>query len=152
MSTILDLIGRNFAEPEVAKRLSDYPGLRPEDGGAVSEERVQPVKYLRSTADGLLIKMSDEGMILAIFLMSDGKDGSREYRGELPGRLNFAAEPADAIRAFGPPATYGGRPLGEFLRYDWPTYSLHLQFRPDEDGLDLVTAMVAKEVPGRRQG
>jgi hypothetical protein len=103
----------------------------------------------------LLVKLSLEGEILAVFMMSDGKDGCSEFRGELPGKLNFAAEPEDAIRALGPPAlrrppaTYGGIALGDFLRFDRPGYSIHIQFRADHDGIDLVTAMAARHVPGR---
>jgi len=152
---VLALLGRNLAEPEVAKRLADYPGLRPEEGGALPDERVPAVKYLRSAADGLLVKLSEDGEILALFMMSGGKDGYSEFRGELPGRLNFAAEPEDAIRALGTPASrrpgaaYGGYRLGELLRFDWPTHSVHIQFRADHDGIDLVTAMTARQVPGR---
>ena len=157
MSTLVDLLGRHIAAPDVVKRLADYPALRPEEGGPSPDHRIETVSYLRSTRDGLLIKMSAEGEILAILMMSDGKDGSSEFRGELPGRLNFAAEPDDAIRALGtpalrrPPATFGGHRLGELLRFDWPTHSLHIQFRADHDGIDLVTATVARLVPGRRQ-
>ncbi len=155
MSTLLPLLGRNIAQPEVAKRLADHPGLRPAEASTSPEERMAAVRYLRSAADGLLIKLSAEGEILAIFMMSDGKDGCSEFRGELPGRLNFAAEPEDAIRALGVPAlrrpagSYGGYRLGELLRFDWPTHSVHIQFRADHDGIDLVTAMTAREVPGR---
>ena len=150
MTPLLELLGKNVASPEAAKRLADYPKLRPEPG-----ERTEDVSYLRSLADGLQIKVSMEGEILAIFMMSDGKDGFSEFRGELPGRLNFAAEPADAIRALGAPAlrrpeaTYGEYRLGEFLRFDRPTHSLHIQFRADHDGIDLVTAMTPHQVPGR---
>ena len=155
MGNIIDLLGRNIAEPEVAKRLADYPALRHEEGDDPPDPRIRPARYLRSLADGLLIKLSDEGEVLAIFMMSDGKDGGSEFRGELPGRLNFAAEPEDAMRVFGKPAlhrpagAYGGHRLGELLRFDAPAYSLHFQFRPDQDGLDIVTAMLAREVPGR---
>jgi hypothetical protein len=155
MSPLLPLLGRNVAEPEVAKRLADYPRLRPEEGGVSPAERVKPARYLRSAADGLLIKLSEDGEILAIFMMSDGKDGCSEFRGELPGRLNFAAEPEDAIRALGVPASrraagsFGGYRLGELLRFDWPAHSVHIQFRADHDGIDLVTATTAREVPGR---
>jgi hypothetical protein len=154
-SDLLPLLGRNVAEPEVAKRLARYPGLRPDDGAAAPEPRIPPVKYLRSAADGLLVKLAEDGEILAFFMMSDGKDGFSEFRGELPGRLNFAAEPEDAIRALGTPASrraatsYGGHRLGELLRFDWPTHSVHIQFRADHDGIDLVTAMTARQVPGR---
>jgi hypothetical protein len=151
---LLSLLGKNIAAEEATEILSKYPALRPEEGGRSADGRTS-VSYLRSARDGLLIKVSAEGEVLAIFLMSDGKDGSSEFRGELPGRLNFAAEPQDAIRALGPPAsrraeaTYGGHRVGELLRFDWPTHSLHIQFRPDHDGIDLITAMTAREVPGR---
>jgi len=156
MRDLLPLLGRNVDEPEVAKRLADYPRLRPEEGGAPPDERLAAVKYLRSLADGLLIKISEDGEILALFMMSEGKDGFSEFRGELPGRLDFSAEPEEAIRVLGKPAsrraatTYGGYRLGELLRFDWPTHSVHIQFRADHDGIDLVTAMTAREVPGRR--
>lgn len=155
LGALIPLLGRNIAEPEVAKRLADYSGLRPEETGASRDDGVEDVRYLRSAADGLLIKLSAEGEILAFFMMSDGKDGCSEFRGELPGRLNFAAEPEDAIRALGAPAmrraeaSYGGHRLGPLLRFDWPTHSIHIQFRADHDGIDLVTAMIARQVPGR---
>lgn len=155
MGTLVGLLGKNIAAPDVATRLADYPGLRPEQGGSAPEAGVEAVSYLRSAQDGLLIKLSAAGEILAIFMMSDGKDGCSEFRGELPGRLNFAAEPEDAIRALGTPAsrkpegTFGGHRLGELLRFDWPTHSVHIQFRADHDGIDLVTAMIARVVPGR---
>ncbi|HSN22465.1 MAG TPA: hypothetical protein VLS49_17400 [Usitatibacter sp.] len=155
MSTLLPLLGRNVSEPEVAKRLADYPRLRAEAGEPSPDDRMTKVRYLRSAADGLLIKLSEDGEVLALFMMSDGKDGCSEFRGELPGRLNFAAEPQDAIRALGPPASrraaasYGGHRLGELLRFDGPTHSVHIQFRADHDGIDLVTAMTASQVPGR---
>ena len=154
MGNLLDLLGRNVTDPEAARRLADYPGLQPEAGGALSDNG-EAVKYLRSARDGLLVKLSEDGEILALFMMSDGKDGCSEFRGELPGKLNFAAEPEDAIRALGPPAlrrpaaTFGEHRLGEFLRFDRPGFSLHIQFRADHDGIDLVTAMIARQVPGR---
>ena len=154
---LLELLGKHIAAPEAIETLARYPGLRPEAGGPSADGRTS-VSYLRSARDGLLIKVSAEGEILAVFMMSEGKDGSSEFRGELPGRLNFAAEPEDAIRAFGPPAlrraeaTFGGHRVGELLRFDRPKHSLHIQFRPDHDGIDLITAMTARQVPGRSVG
>jgi hypothetical protein len=155
MGTLIALLGRNISEPEVMQRLAEYPRLHPSEGGASMDGSVQSVRYLRSTADGLLIKLSEDGEILAIFMMSGGKEDYSEFRGELPGRLNFAAEPEDAIRVLGQPAarraeaSYGGHRLGELLRYDYPAHSVHIQFRVDHDGIDLVTAMTARQVPGR---
>lgn len=157
MANLLDLLGKNIAAPDVAKRLAGYPALHPEEDGPSPDARMEPVTYLRSERDGLLIKTSQEGEILAILMLSDGKDGGAEFRGELPGRINFAAEPEDAIRALGSPAwrqperTLGGHRLGELLRFDFPAYSLYIQFRAEHDGIDLVTATIARLVPGRRQ-
>jgi hypothetical protein len=157
MPTLLDLLGKNLAAPEVVQRLAAYPALQPEEAGPPPDARMEPVTYLRSARDGLLIKTSQEGEILAILMLSDGKDGGSEFRGELPGRINFAAEPEDAIRALGSPAwrrpeaSFGGHRLGELLRFDFPAYSLHIQFRADHDGIDIVTATIARLVPGRRQ-
>ena len=158
MPRLLDLIGRNVTSPEAAKILSDFPKLRPEAGGGSPEDRLEAVSYLRSEADGLLVKLSAEGEVLAVFMLSEGKDGCSEFRGELPGRLNFSAEPEDAIKALGPPAVrqppkrYGAHEVGELLRFDLPEYSIHFQFRPDHDGIDIVTAMAARAVPGRKKG
>lgn len=154
MADLLEILGKNVTAPEVKARLADYPRLRPHAGDSPGAGG-DPVSYLKSEADGLLIKIAADGEVLAIFMMSDGKDGFAEFRGELPGRLNFAAEPEDAIRSLGPPAlrrppaTYGEYRLGEFLRFDRPTHSIHVQFRADHDGIDLVTAMPARAVPGR---
>lgn len=153
MATLLELLGKNIASPEATEALARYPALRAEEGGGTAPD--EDVRYLRSAADGLQIKLSADGEILALFMMSEGKDGCSEFRGELPGRLNFAAEPEDAIRALGVPAsrrpasTYGEYRLGELLRFDWPECSVHVQFRADHDGIDLVTVMPARLVPGR---
>src|SRR6185369_13452125 len=94
---LIEILGKNVATPEAMETLARYPALRPEEGA--STDGPLSVSYLRSARDGLLIKVSAEGEILAVFMMSEGKDGGSEFRGELPGRLNFAAEPEDAIRA-----------------------------------------------------
>jgi hypothetical protein len=42
--------------------------------------------------------------------------------------------------------------VGELLRFDWPDRSVHFLFKGDGTGLDLVTVMTAKAVPGRTHG
>ena len=155
MSQLLSLLGKNVASPEAAGALARYPDLRAEVQELAPGERVEAVRYLRSEDDGLLIKCSMEGEIRTIFLMSEGKDGFTQFDGELPGHLTFESTPADAIRVFGEPAyrraagRVGNIDLGELLRFDWPSHSVHFQFRGDGDGIELVTAMTAKSVPGR---
>ena len=155
MADLLDLLGMNAGSPEAKHALARFPALRAEIEDLGPGQGMEPVRYLRSEEDGLLIKCSTEGDIVAIFLMSEGHDGFEEFPGKLPGNLTFESSPADAMRAFGEPALHrpagriGGLDLGDLLRFDWPGHSVHFQFRADGSGIELVTAMVAKSVPGR---
>lgn len=158
MSQLLSLLGKNVASPEAASVLARYPDLEAEVQELGPGEGIEAVRYLRSEDDGLLIKCSMEGEIRAIFLMSEGKDGFTQFDGELPGHLTFESTPADALRVFGEPAyrraagRVGALEHGELLRFDWPAHSVHFQFRGDGEGIELVTAMTARSVPGRRHG
>jgi hypothetical protein len=155
MSPVLDLLGKNVASDDVKRELARMPNLKSEVQEVSAHEDAGAVHYLYSERDGVRIKCSADGEIVTIFLMSEGKEGFRQYCGELPGDLDFGCTPKDAIEAFGEPAwrrpagRIGSYEQGELLRYDWPLYSLHLQFRGDGAGLDLVTAMTARSVPGR---
>lgn len=158
MADLLQLLGMNVASPEAKHALARFPSLRAEIEDLGPGQGLEPVHYLRSEDDGLLIKCSPEGEIRAIFLMSEGHDGFEAFPGKLPGNLTFESSPADAMRAFGKPAFHrpagrmGGLQLGDLLRFDWPGHSVHFQFRGDGSGIELVTAMVARSVPGRSQG
>jgi len=118
------------------------------------EQGQEPVRYLTSEPDGIRIRLDSDGRIRTIFLMSEGKDGFHRFQGELPGGLAFDSSRGDALKALGSPALYraagrvGTFDLGELLRFDRPSYSVHLQFRAT-GGIDLVTIMVASAVPGR---
>ena len=155
MTPLLDLLGKNVASDEAKRELARFPTLRSEIQDVSPYEGAHPVHYLYSEREGIRIKCSSEGEIVTIFLMSEGKEGFRQFCGELPGDLDFDSTPEDAVQAFGEPAwrrpagRIGSYEQGELMRFDWPLYSLHLQFRGDGEGLDLVTAMTARSVPGR---
>jgi hypothetical protein len=155
VTPLLDLLGKNVASPEAKQQLARYPSMRSEVQDVTPYEGASAVHYLYSERDGIRIKCSPEGEIGTIFLMSEGKEGFRQFCGEMPGDLSFDATPADAIEAFGEPAfrrpagRVGSYQQGELLRFDWPGYSIHFQFRGDGEGIDLVTAMTAQSVPGR---
>lgn len=155
MTPLIEIAGKLVASPEAMEALAHYPGLRPESDDFEAGEGVAPVHYLRSEADGLLIKLSAEGEILAVFLMSEGKEGFSQFHGEMPGQLTFASQPPDVLKKLGapafnrPPGTIGTYRHGELFRYDKPGYSLHFQFRGDRGGIELITAMAARAVPGR---
>jgi hypothetical protein len=154
VTQLAEILGKNIASPEAKAALARYPALHADEDDQDPDEG-QGIHYLRSEADGLLLKLGAEGEILAIFLMSEGKDGFSQFRGPLPGNLTFESLPGDALKTFGAPAYNrpGGRvgqfQHGELFRFDWPGHSLHLQFRAARGGVDLVTLMVASAVPGR---
>ena len=152
---MLLILGKNVASPEAVAVLKRYPELEPETQDLAPEEGLAPVHYLRSEDDGILIKISDEGEILSILLMSEGKDGFAQFAGPLPGQLGFSSTRADVLKALGAPAfirpagKLGSFEHGELMRFDKPQYSLHVQFRSRGAGIELMTAMVPQLVPGR---
>ena len=154
MTALIDLVGKNVASADAQAELENYPSLRSDVQGIAGSE--EAVHYLRSEREGLLIKCTPDGEIRAIFLMSEGKDGFSEFEGDMPGGLTFCSTPEEAEQVFGEPASrqearrIGGLELGELLRFDWPQHSIHFQFRGDGTGIDLITAMTARSVPGRR--
>ena len=152
MTELFDILGKHVSSPEATAALARYPKLAPQ------VEDVEPdddVRYLRSRSDGLLIKLSADGEILAIFLMGEGREGFSQFRGELPAKLTFASQPPEVLKALGapaynrPPGKAGGFAHGELFRFDRPGHSLHFQFRGDRGGIELITAMAARSVPGR---
>jgi len=155
MTPLIDLLGKNIASDEAKRELARFPNMRSEIQHVTQSEDAQAVHYLHSERDGIRIKCSPEGEIVTIFLMSEGKEGFRQFCGELPGDLDFDSTQEDAEHAFGEPAwrrpagRIGSYEQGELMRFDFPSYSLHLQFRNNNEGLDLVTAMTARSVPGR---
>ena len=153
MTDLFDILGRAMASAEVTKVLARYPALKAELDETPGEAP-EPVRYLRSERDGLLIKLSADGDVLAIFLMSEGKEGFSQFAGPMPGNLSFESRPADALKTFGAPAysrpagKVGSYEHGELLRFDYPHHSVHFQYRKG-GGIDLVTAATAETVPGR---
>jgi len=157
VTALLAILGKHVLSDEASRELARYPSLRRDSEVVEPGDGAPQVRYLRSESDGLLIKLSDEGEILAILLMSEGKDGFSQFRGELPARLSFSSAPGDALRALGAPGyskpagRLGSFAHGELLRFDRPGYSLNFQFKSDNRGIDLVSAMTARSVPGRSQ-
>src|SRR6476661_7206435 len=126
MTPLIDIVGKHVASPEAVEALAKYPQLRPESDDFDASEGMTPVHYLRSESDGLLLKLSAEGEILALFLMGEGKEGFSQFQGELPGALTFSSLPSDVLKTLGAPAfnrpagTIGSYRHGELFRYDKP--------------------------------
>src|SRR4051812_11635173 len=152
---LLELLGKKIASPEGAALLARYPALEPDSDEDEPGLGGDTVHYLKSESDGLLIKVSGEGTILTIFLMSEGKDGFSQFRGPLPGELRFTSSRREVVQALGapayirPPGRIGSFLQGELLRFDQAAHSIHFLFKGSGDGIELVTLMVPGLVPGR---
>lgn len=152
---LLELLGKKVASPEGAALLARYPELEPDSDEDEPGVGGDTVHYLKSEADGLLIKVSGEGTILTIFLMSEGKDGFSQFQGPLPGELRFSSTRREVVQALGapahirPPGRIGSFQQGELLRFDGAEHSIHVLFKGTGDGIELVTLMLPQLVPGR---
>jgi len=152
---LLELLGKKVASPEGAALLARYPELEPDSDEDEPGLGGDSVHYLKSEGDGLLIKVSGEGTILTIFLMSEGKDGFSQFQGPLPGSLRFSSTRREVVQAFGAPAyirpagRIGSFQQGELLRFDRPEHSVHILFKGTGEGIELVTLMLPSLVPGR---
>ena len=151
MAPVLALLGQSLESPPVRSWLGSLPQVKANILDWSDEGEVH--RYLESKAGGVAIKHSDEGKIEAIFLMSEGRDGFSQYRGDLGCGLTFLCSPDQLVRAFGEPSLH--RPAadglfnqrtGEIMRFDYPEYSIHFQFRADEPGIELITLMTSADV------
>jgi hypothetical protein len=80
-----------------------------------------------------------------------GHEGYKGYSGELPNKLRFGLSMDEAVQRFGEPSARGGtlskllkKRIEPWVRYDFASYSLHLQF--GDRGLELVS-LFAPDIP-----
>jgi hypothetical protein len=154
MAPLIELLGQPIQSSPVKSWLAGLPSTKPTTIDWSDEGEIH--RFLESKAAGVAIKHSDEGNIETIFLMSEGKDGFAQYRGELGQGLAFSSSAEDVMRALGKPSLHRQAGLGlfnqrhgEIMRYDYPEHSVAFQFREECPGIQQVTLMTAATVPGR---
>jgi hypothetical protein len=94
-------------------------------------------------------------LISSIFLHSDGDDGFRGYEGELPGRLEFGDPQAIVREKLGTPENSGGgkfsplfkKQMPKWDRYDFGSFSLHVEYAEGESSIRRLTLMTPDAVP-----
>lgn len=154
MAPLIALLGQPLQSPLVKAWLAGLPSTEPTTIDWSDEGEMH--RFLQSKAAGVEIKHSDEGNIETIFLMSDGKDGFAQFRGDLGKGLAFSSSPEDVTRVLGKPSLHRpaglgvlNRRHGEIMRYDYPEHSVAFQFREEGQGIETVILMIAATVPGR---
>jgi hypothetical protein len=154
MAPLVALLGQPLQSSSVKSWLAGLPST--ESTTVDWSDEGESHRFLESKTAGVAIKHSDEDTIETIFLMSEGKDGFSQYRGDLGHGLAFSSSQEDVIRAFGKPSLHRQAGLGlfnqrtgEIMRFDYPGHSVHFQFRAEGQGIEQVTLMIASAVPGR---
>ena len=150
------LLGKNVGSPDTLPLLQAFPTLKSSVLDIASDENVEVEHYLTSESEGIQVRHSSEGAIEVIFLMSEGKDGFSQYKPTLGAALSFSSCAPSVIQAMGQPTQ--AKPartiallgtVGETMRYDYPTHSIHFQFRASGNGIELITLSVKSSTPGR---
>lgn len=92
--------------------------------------------------------------LVGIHLYSEGRDGYREYRRDLPWKIRFRDDRASVHIKAGRPTAMGGgnRALGKVWplwdRYDLDAYSVRVEYGGDQPRVELITLMAPSEIAG----
>jgi hypothetical protein len=102
-------------------------------------------RYLFNAEKGIDIVMSDSMIITAIHLFSGNTLESKRFQGVCVHDINFEMNCFNVEKILGNPNKKGGGYtdiFGQVPRWDkyyFDTYSLHLQYSPSTDKIDLIT-------------
>lgn len=147
MDELIATLGSLLDAPATTRTLARYR-LMPYTLAPL-EEGTPALAYLRSMEDGLLLQLDAHGIVQEVFLYAGVKEGMRRYAGSLGPGLSFDSTRADIESALGAPtrSALPGKtllgPHGGWLRYDFPTHSVHYAFGVS-GGLELVTIGVSR--------
>lgn len=148
------LLGKNINTPEAIVFARDFPSLKAYSLDLASDENVAPEHYLSSEFEGIQVRHSNTGTIEVAFLMSEGKDGFSQYRRVLGNGLSFTSNASDVVQVMGEPSVR--KPtrvisligqVGETMRYDYPTHSVHFQFLISGKGIEQITLSLPSCTP-----
>ncbi len=145
----LDLLGKDIRSRLVTEFL-ELRGITTIDLDVI-EDRA----FIAAEDQGVSITAGPQYRIDTLHFYAKGVQGSQGYVGELPLNVHFGQKQDEMSGLPGKPSkTGGGRlsPRGEMIpkweRFDFDTFSVHLQFSVPEDALELVTVMDREIVPG----
>jgi len=156
LDQLSQLLGKNTKAFEAIVLAREFPSLKASTLDLAPDENVAQEHYLSSESEGIQVRHSDAGTIEVIFLMSEGRHGFSQYRRALGKGLAFAADASSVAQALGEPTirkparviSFIGQ-VGETMRYDYPTHSVHFQFLASGTGVELITLTIASSTPGR---
>ena len=156
LDELSQLLGKNTKASEAIVFVREFPSLKASTLDLAPDENLAPEHYLSSESEGIQVRHSETGTIEVIFLMGEGKGGFSQYRRTLGKGLSFIANASSVVQALGEPTireparviSFIGQ-VGETMRYDYPTHSLHFEFLASGTGVAQITLTVVSSTPGR---
>jgi hypothetical protein len=158
-SSLIATLGRSQDAPPVKALLSRV-------AERYTIQRIEQLGFWECREEGLSLVLKDDlylasagrrfrtdgpMTVVAVHLYSAGFEGYRQYRGQLIGTLGFADGREQVIQNLGPPAKTGGgndasgRIWPYWDRFDYPEYSLRVQYDPGRSRIDILTLMALSE-------
>jgi hypothetical protein len=143
----LDLLGKDIRSRLVTEFL--------EIGGVtmIDLDVIEDRAFIAANEQGVSIMAGPEYQIDTLHFYAEGVQGSHGYAGELPLNVHFGQKRNELLNALGKSSKSGGGRLnvkGEMIpkwdRFDFDTFSIHLQFSVPTDALELVTVMTREVV------
>ncbi len=134
----------NYLGKHVSTMLAEHPFKDWSFERSVEMDLEPPIAQYVFGNHGLALQCDQDEKISVIFLFSDKYDGFDESLMEFP----FSWKREQVVGHFGTPTKGGGRMkdpiLGEYGgwdRFDYPNYTVHIEYRPDSDRIKMVTLM-----------
>ncbi len=150
LQDLLELLGKPIESPAVKAAVNAL--------GPLERKTVVDRHYFKFPANGISIA-TDEGMLIeTIFLYGEERDGFSRYGRKVPHDIRFEWDRQRVRAAMGQPSVSGGGeeipfygPAARWDRYDFPRYSLHLEYRGagEGQGVSMMTLTTPEATPGR---
>lgn len=110
--------------------------------------------YWTFSRSGFSFFFGEDSRLRAIHIFPEGREGFSGFAEPLPGGFSWRSRKDDVVQQLGPPSKSGGGGksalygrVPDWIRYDYPDYSLHTEFSGPDDTVGLMTLMSPDAVP-----
>lgn len=145
---LIGLLGQRATSPEALLVLEPF---EPFEHTSEGDRR-----YLEAKHSGIAVGIGESGRVEIAFFYGGQREGFARYEGILPLDVRMSWDRSQVQAALGLPSRSGGGEDVPFFgkaapwdRYDFPSFSLHLEYGPGEDDpIELATLSSRLATPG----